>query len=86
MVFNVFESSDAFSDVTLSLPKFEVNVDVSNAVEVLEALGVRSMFQDGFADFSNISDEPLSVSKLVHKAVVRVPDYLFRHSFLVVEM
>ncbi len=68
----MLESSDAFSDVTLSLPKFDVNFDVAGADVVLGRLGVRSMFQPSDANFSEISDEPLFISTLVHKAVLKV--------------
>ncbi|GMT10770.1 hypothetical protein PFISCL1PPCAC_2067 [Pristionchus fissidentatus] len=60
--------------VELSLPKFSLSSDL-DGVKVLQKLGVNNIF-DNTADFTKvrISDTPLKVSKIQHKAVVEVDE------------
>lgn len=64
--------SQSNTDVELYLPKFKVEftVDLKN---VLCKLGLSKMFEDN-ADFSRISDVPLKVSKVLHKAMIEVSE------------
>lgn len=57
--------------VDLYLPKFAISFK-SELVTPLTRNGVRSMFNQDEADFSLISDEPLSVSNILHETKVEV--------------
>ena len=54
------------------LPKFEVDFKWENLEETLKSLGVKAVFDVENANLNNISDEALYVSKVVHKAVIKV--------------
>jgi serpin B len=56
--------------VDLSLPRFRIEAGF-RLEDTLRSLGVRRAFEAG-ADFSGISDEPLSISAVVHKAWIDV--------------
>jgi serpin B len=56
--------------VDLSLPRFRIEAGF-RLEDTLRSLGVRRAFESG-ADFSGISDEPLSISAVVHKAWIDV--------------
>ena len=43
-----------------------------NLEETLKSLGVKDIFEEGNTNLNNISNEALFVSKVVHKAVVKV--------------
>lgn len=59
-------------EVAIWLPRFRLD-DGFDAVDVLEALGVVDLFVPGTADLSGMTDtEPLSVSRVIHKAFVEV--------------
>ncbi|XP_075167856.1 uncharacterized protein LOC142240023 [Haematobia irritans] len=57
--------------VHIYLPKFKAELDIQ-LNEVLEKMGMKSMFHD--ADFSNMLDSPehIAVGKVLHKAVIEV--------------
>merc|ERR550519_2366623 len=59
------------TDLILRLPKFKVDYSKS-LVESFQQLGVSDAFLD--ADLSEISDEPLFVSDIVHKVAVEVTE------------
>ena len=63
-------SGGAGQTVDLSLPRFRITAGFMLA-DTLKALGVRTAFT-GAADFSGISDEPLRISAVVHKAYIDV--------------
>ena len=62
------------SEVELVLPKFETDFNWENLEETLKSLGVKTLFDEENAKLTDISDEPLHVSKVVHKAVVKVKE------------
>lgn len=60
-------------DVAITLPKLEFSWGDS-ITETLQAMGLRTAFQDQ-ADFSGMSDQPgLAISQVIHKAFVRVDE------------
>ena len=63
-------SDGAEHQVDLSLPRFRITAGFMLA-DTLKALGVRTAFTDA-ADFSGISDMPLRISAVVHKAYIDV--------------
>ena len=63
-------SDGAEHTVDLSLPRFRITAGFMLA-DTLKALGVRTAFTDD-ADFSGISDTPLKISAVVHKAYIDV--------------
>ena len=58
------------SKVHVILPKFETSFDVPELKESLKRLGVNRIFGD--ADLALITDDPLVVSKIAQKAVIKV--------------
>jgi serpin B len=65
-----------FQPVELALPKVSLDVP-SSLTGVLRGLGVRTMFTDG-ADLSGLSPDPrLTVSEVLHQAVLRVDEQGF---------
>ena len=61
-------------DVVVVLPKFETSFEANNLVEIFKSLGVEKLFNDGEADLSSIADESLSVTDIVHKAVIKLDE------------
>lgn len=59
-----------FEKVELYLPKFKFETAI-NLKDTLRKMGLNSMFEDT-ANFSRMSDKPLKVSKVVHKAIIEV--------------
>ena len=60
------------SPVRLVLPKFETSFEVQDLEKMLVSLGLSTLFEPTKSNLSNISDQPLYVSKMSHKAVVKV--------------
>ncbi len=60
------------SDVYLVLPKFEMDFNWENLEETLQNSGVRSLFDEKEALLTEISYNQLHVSKVVHKAAIKV--------------
>ncbi|CAL8109758.1 unnamed protein product [Orchesella dallaii] len=61
--------------VELSLPKFKIEATIGNLSEVLQALGIKSMFSQSGADFSGIpegANPGLFVSSVIQKAFIEV--------------
>ncbi|XP_075223439.1 leukocyte elastase inhibitor-like isoform X3 [Lycorma delicatula] len=58
-------------EVIVSLPKFELEKTL-DLKDILETLGVKNIFRD--ANFSGISDKPLTVSEVVQKAFIKVDE------------
>ena len=58
-------------DVEVEIPKFETSFEVKDMEGILKRLGVERIF-DSRADLSEISESPIYVSKISHKAVVKV--------------
>ncbi|KAL2726795.1 leukocyte elastase inhibitor-like isoform X2 [Vespula squamosa] len=65
-----FEASRSETDIALSLPRFkyEITIDLEN---ILRKLGLHSMFEDN-ADFGNLTNEPVKISKVLQKAFIEV--------------
>jgi serpin B len=60
-------------EVNLSLPKFKVEAKYEMEKTILRALGMNIPFTR-FADFSNISDAALLISRVIHKTFVEVSE------------
>ncbi|XP_015428728.1 PREDICTED: ovalbumin-related protein X-like [Dufourea novaeangliae] len=58
------------AEIELYLPKFKIEFMV-DLKKILRKLGLNTMFQDN-ADFGRISNVPLKVSKVLHKAMIEV--------------
>jgi len=69
--FNEIYDSLTVETVDLYLPRFTISFK-SELVSALRRNGVRSMFSPDLADFSLISEEPLSVSNILHETKVEV--------------
>jgi len=69
--FNEIYDTLTVETVDLYLPRFTISFK-SELVTALRRNGVRSMFSPDLADFSLISDEPLSVSNILHETKVEV--------------
>ncbi|KOC65837.1 putative serpin-like protein [Habropoda laboriosa] len=67
MLANTSRSND---DVELHLPKFKIEFTV-NLENILHKLGLSTMFKPD-ANFNRISNVPLRVSKVLHKAIIEV--------------
>ncbi len=61
-------------EVKVFLPKFKVESAFSSLRSTLMDLGLRDAFDPDAADFSGISEEPLFISDVVHKAFVQVDE------------
>lgn len=59
--------------VILRMPKFEMEFEMDGMEGLLQELGVRSAFTTN-ADLSGITDAPLLISDVVHKAKIRVDE------------
>ena len=59
--------------VHLSLPKFDVSVDMS-LIDALQAMGVKDVFDPNASDFSPLSDKQLMVSDAEHAARVIIDE------------
>ncbi|KAF8382265.1 hypothetical protein PRIPAC_71407 [Pristionchus pacificus] len=68
-LFNIFSKAERIS-TTLIFPKFKIESQL-NGSNVLSKMGVSTMFTDK-ADFSKISDTPIWISNVEHKATVEV--------------
>jgi serpin B len=63
----------AFAEVEVQLPRFSVNHEAA-LKEPLQALGIRLPFDAKRADLRGIADAELSVSAVVHQAVLKVSE------------
>jgi len=57
--------------IVVRLPKFKLETSYENLVDILGRLGMPTAFSSQ-ADFSGISDEPLRITKIIHKASIEV--------------
>ncbi|XP_035722562.1 leukocyte elastase inhibitor-like isoform X1 [Vespa mandarinia] len=64
------EASRNEIDIELSLPRFkyEITIDLEN---ILRKMGLHSIFEDT-ADFGNLTNEPVKISKILQKAFIEV--------------
>ncbi len=58
--------------VDVTMPKFETAFTVEDMEGILRQMGVNTIFDEKAANFSMISDENIHVSKIAHKAIVKV--------------
>lgn len=54
------------------LPKFEMEITLPNLNQTLTSMGMPSAFDSNIANFSGISNTPTYLSKIVHKAYIKV--------------
>jgi len=59
------------SGVEVSIPRFKFEYKPEKVEDTLKELGMKSAFSD-LADFSGISDNPMWISEVIHKAVIDV--------------
>ena len=64
---NLKLASKEKNGLRIKIPKFSYEYDL-NFMNDLQKLGITDAFEDGVANFSNIADTPLFVSKALHKA------------------
>jgi serine protease inhibitor len=57
----------------LFLPKFEFKYE-NKLNDELEAMGMTDAFNPGFADFNNISDKDIFISKVMHKTYIKTDE------------
>eukprot|EP00775_Hariotina_reticulata_P005148 gene5148-5388_t len=63
-----------FDDLPVSLPKFDVKVDMLSLSGGLAAMGIKAAFSPQIADFERISDTPLVVSDVLQSVKVTVDE------------
>lgn len=59
------------ADVDILLPKYEISSDI-DLIETLNSLGITSAFDASRADFSNMTNSSVCVSKMLHKAKIEI--------------
>lgn len=64
--------SNNTKEVTLMLPKFEIEYGIKNINQELQNLGMKDAFTDN-ADFGDIADN-IFISRVLHKAVIEVDE------------
>lgn len=60
-------------ELRVSLPKFNIESTFENLKDTMIALGLTEAFSDK-AQFTNITDNPLFISKIIQKAIVKVDE------------
>lgn len=61
-------------EIAVHLPKFKIELQLAGLTGVLAALGMTDAFSPSLADFSGISEMPLFISDVIHKAFVQVDE------------
>lgn len=56
--------------LSISIPRFQYDYSI-NVVDDLKALGVKNIFDEELADFSDMSNKPMYVSEILHKADIK---------------
>lgn len=62
---------DDFGDVVINLPKFEIDSNVELR-SILQHLGIKDIFDRSKAKLSKMSKEPIFISHVYHKAILKV--------------
>jgi len=64
------------SPCRMSVPKFKIKSDISNAVPVLKKMGISAVFDPSQADLSRMFQKPedISLSEFTHKATIEVDE------------
>ena len=70
--FQTLEDKLMSIELSLKLPKFKIEFE-AQLVKTFEDLGVKEIFQES-ANFEEITDAKVSVSKIIHKAVIEVQE------------
>jgi len=71
--YSKFESKLSGGFKPVLMPGFDINFDVG-LNDVLKAMGVRDMFDHDRANFSDLTEEDVAVSKVAHSAAVKVDE------------
>lgn len=61
-------------EVQVALPRFTAETELTRLSGILRSLGLTDAFDPERADFSGISDTPLFISDVVHKAFIQVDE------------
>ncbi|CAH2237972.1 jg7826 [Pararge aegeria aegeria] len=61
-------------EMALNLPRFKITSDLNNLKELLEDMGLKTMFDSNSAQFPNLSSYPTYVSNLIQKADIEVTE------------
>ncbi|XP_045762711.1 serine protease inhibitor-like [Maniola jurtina] len=62
------------TQLAVSFPRFKITSDHNNLKELLEDMGLKTMFDSDKAQFPNLSDYPLYVSNFIQKADIEVTE------------
>lgn len=60
--------------IAVNLPRFKITSELNNLKELLEDMGLKSMFMSDVAQFPNLSDYPFYVSNFIQKADIEVTE------------
>ena len=69
---NSWKQEYTTQEVTVSLPKFKFSFGTRNINEELQSLGLLKAYSPNEADFSNITDVQIFISRVLHKAFIEV--------------
>ncbi len=59
--------------VNVNVPRFKIESTYTNLAQGVQALGLTTAFSEQ-ADFTNLSDNPLSISQIIQKALIQVDE------------
>ncbi len=60
-------------EVDVKLPSFESEFD-TDLRDILKGMGIESAFSEKYADFSEMTETPVCISKVIHKAKIKVDE------------
>ena len=69
---NDWNSQYTMKEVSINIPKFKFEYGTRNINSELQALGLLKAFSSNDADFSDITDAQIFISRVLHKAFIEV--------------